>query len=136
MGCVTEDEESVVPVADCLVMGPEIGEEQQPRGWLGWRGIMHRLTWVGQRGDIKPSVGQICLVMKGKVGEDEGQMAVITGTRKVMVEIAWKSDAAGRHRRKLKQPQSLVMLEEGLVVQRASDGSVWIRRTRRADVGG
>jgi hypothetical protein len=29
------------------------------------------------------------------IGEDEGQMAVITGTQKVIVEIAWKSGSDG-----------------------------------------
>jgi hypothetical protein len=73
--------------------------------------------------------------MKGRAGEDEGQMAVVTGSRKVMVEIAWKGETAGLPIRKLKHPQSLVMLEEGLVLEQMADGVVWIRRTRQGDTG-
>jgi hypothetical protein len=94
----------------------------------GWKNIFRWLTWVGGCGCAKPDIGQMCVVMKGKVIEDEGQMAVVTGTQKVMVEIAWNNDATGQQRRKLKQPQLLMMLEEGLCLEQAADGAVWVRR--------
>jgi hypothetical protein len=134
-GWVTEDEESGVPGTDILNKRPEIAEERSSGILREWRNVFRQLTRVGIRGSKKPRVGQVCLVMKGRAGEDEGQMAVVTGSRKVMVEIAWKGETAGLPIRKLKHPQSLVMLEEGLVLEQMADGVVWIRRTRQGDTG-
>ena len=69
--------------------------------------------------------------MKGDVGGDEGQMAVITGTRKVMVKIAWLDQTSKKKLWKMKQPRSLIFLEEGLAVVQETDGSVWIRDQTR-----
>ena len=132
---VTEDDESIVLVTERCCKKTEKCEERQPGVWQDWKSIFCRLTRVKMRGNSRPRIGQRCIVMKGKVGEDEGQMAVVTGSRKVMVEIAWKGGAGGLVRRKLKHPQSLVMLEEGLVVEQSSDGTVWIRRARGVDTG-
>lgn len=67
----------------------EKGNENTCMTWVyDWRDVYRRLTRVGYyRGNAIPAVRQMCLVMKGEVGGDEGQMTVVTRTRRVMVEI-------------------------------------------------
>jgi hypothetical protein len=50
-----------------------------------------------------------------------------------MMSIVWKDEETGQTDGKLKQPESLVQLEDGLRVEQATDGMLWIVRVRGAE---
>jgi hypothetical protein len=91
------------------------------------KSLYQRLTRVEQRGNNRPSIGQNCLIVKGKNGVDEGQMGVITDQTAAMVEVTFLSGKALLPTTRLKRPSSLIMLEPGLIVTQGKDGQVWIQ---------
>jgi hypothetical protein len=93
-----------------------------------WRRILQRLTRVGVRGNTRPNIGQNCLIMTGKPGEEHGQMGVITSQTPAMVSVTYRRNATDSVVTRLKQPRSLILLEAGLTVAQDSNGSVWIRQ--------
>jgi hypothetical protein len=50
-----------------------------------------------------------------------------------MVLIVWKDEETGKTREKLKRPESLVQLEDGLGIEQDTDGMLWVVRVRRAE---
>jgi hypothetical protein len=70
----------------------------------------------------------MCLVLKGDVERDLGRMVVVSRQTKNMVAIVWKDESTGRTHERLKQPESLIQLEEGLRVEKDSDGMLWVVR--------
>jgi hypothetical protein len=45
-----------------------------------------------------------------------------------MVAVVWKDEATGATKEKLKHPESLIQLEEGLRLEQDFDGMLWIVR--------
>ena len=86
-----------------------------------------QLTQVGQHGNVLPALGQQCLIIKGKVGVDEGQMGIIVDQTAAMVEVSFIKDNTGQRVSKLKRPSSLILLETGLTVVQEKNGTVWVQ---------
>jgi hypothetical protein len=93
------------------------------RNWLS------RIPWLtrtGVNGNKRPPVGRMCLILKGNAEQDVGQMGVVVRQTRSMVAVVWKDEVTGRTHEKLKQPESLVQLEDGLKVIQDADGMLWI----------
>jgi hypothetical protein len=82
---------------------------------------------VGKAGNKLPAVGQACLVFKGDALKDAGQECVVTKQTTARVHVTFRT-ATGRQATKIKQPSSLILLENGLHVKQDAQGFVWIRR--------
>jgi hypothetical protein len=92
-----------------------------------WPRILKALTRTSVRGNVQPKIGQMCLIMTGVAGQDEGQMCCVTSTSKVMVEVSLVGKDGIGYSTKTKQPRSLVLLGPGLLVTQDANGSVWVR---------
>jgi hypothetical protein len=90
-------------------------------------GRLRRLTRVGRAGSELPPVGQACLILHGVEGRDLGQQAVVTAQTKARVRVAYQ-ERNGRRGEKLKHPNSLVLLEDGLEIAQDEQGFVWVQR--------
>jgi hypothetical protein len=44
----------------------------------------------------------------------------------MMMAVVWKDEITGRTKEKLKQPESLIQLEDRLRVEQDTDGMLWI----------
>jgi hypothetical protein len=93
-------------------------QRYEPRASWGARMVsrLRNLTRVGKAGSELPQVGQVCLVLHGIEGRDLGQQAVVT------------SHTRGRQVEKLKHPNALVLLEDGLGMAQDERGFVWVKR--------
>ncbi len=98
---------------------------------LSWRSRLAqnvlRLARVGRAGSELPPVGQVCLILHGVEGRDLGQQAVVTAQTKARVRVAYRK-RNGRQGEKLKHPNSLVLLEDGLEMSQDERGFVWIKQ--------
>jgi hypothetical protein len=79
------------------------------------------------RGNKQPEVGQFCLIIKGEIGNDEGQMGIISEQTAVMVRVTYMCKKKEGIATKLKRPSSLVMLDPSVTVVQEKDGTLWIR---------
>ena len=86
-----------------------------------------RLFQARPRGNKQPKLGQMCLVMKGEAGGDEGQMALVSERTPAMVRVTYVCNKHGLTKTKLKRPSSLVMLDPGVTLVQDNDGTMWIR---------
>ena len=89
---------------------------------------LQRLTRSRKAGNELPSVGQGCLVLRGVEGHDLGQPAIVTMQTKARVRILYIG-ADGRPASKLKQPSSLILVEDGLEMVQDEHGFVWVKRS-------
>ena len=55
-------------------------------------------------------------------------MGLVTRQTKSMVAVVWKIAETGATAEKLKHPESLIQLEEGLIVEQDSDRMIWVVR--------
>ena len=55
-------------------------------------------------------------------------MGLVVQQTKSMVAIMWRNAATGAKKEKRKRPDSLIQLEEGLVVEQDTNGMIWIVR--------
>ena len=101
-----------------------------------WRHLLGLLSRTTVRGNVQPQIGQLCIIMTGVAGQDEGQMGIVTSRTKVMVEVTLASRTGEGIMTKTKQPRSLVMLEAGLVLVQDPDGSVWVRASSVPSIKG
>jgi hypothetical protein len=63
--------------------------------------------------------------------EDLGQMVMVVRQTKSMVGVRWKDELTGEPRaEKLKRPESLIQLEDGLVLEHDAHGMLWIQREK------
>lgn len=123
------------------IISEDDGDAEDPPGRRSKRGYRSRnwlkrvawLTRTGRNGSKRPPVGRICLVLKGDMDKDLGRMGVVSRQTKSMVSIVWKDEETGQTCEKLKQPESLVQLEDGLGVEQDTDGMLWVVRIRRAE---
>jgi hypothetical protein len=99
----------------------------QPRSW---KNRLRWLTRTGLNGNKLPPVGRFCLILKGDADKDVGRMGLVSRQTKCMVAIVWKDAKSGKTREKLKQPESLIQLEDGLIVEQDGDGMLWVVRQR------
>jgi hypothetical protein len=123
--------------ADVGVISEEDGDEEEElplrreRRSYRSRNWLRRVAWLtrtGINGNKRPPVGRLCLVLKGDVERDLGRMVVVSRQTKNMVAIVWKDESTGKTRERLKQPESLIQLEDGLRVEKDSDGMLWVVR--------
>jgi hypothetical protein len=118
------------------------GSVEETEEWVAhqrWRerlrtGFCYMLR-MGPRGNVLPRVGDHCLVVTGKAGDDIGQMGRVTDVKTLMVEIGYRSPRNGKIVYKHKKPSSLVMLEDGLRLEQDKNGMVWIRRSKEEEHG-
>jgi hypothetical protein len=59
-------------------------------------------------------------------------MVVVVRQTKCMVAVVWKDEGSGDTREKLKHPESLIQLEDGLVLEQDTDGMLWVVREKGA----
>jgi hypothetical protein len=122
--------------SDVGVISEDEDEEEEPimrltrpyrsRNWL------MRIPWLtstGVNGKRRPPVGRLCLILKGDAEKDLGRMCVVSRQTKCMVSVVWKEETSGRTHEKLKHPESLIQLEDGLRVVQDADGMLWIVRS-------
>jgi hypothetical protein len=50
-----------------------------------------------------------------------------------MVAVVWKDEVSGRTHEKLKHPESLIQLGEGLKVKQDKDGMMWVMQRGGAE---
>jgi hypothetical protein len=108
-----------------IVKWPKRGYE--PRSWR------NQLRWLTQTGASRkklPPVSRFCLILKGDADKDMGQMGIVSRQTKCMVAIVWKDAKNGRVQEKLKQPDLLIQLEDGLRVEQDVDRMLWVVRQR------
>ena len=126
--------------SDVGVISEDEDEEEEPimrltrpyrsRNWL------MRIPWLtrtGVNGKRRPPVGRLCLILKGDAEKDLGRMCVVSRQTKCMVSVVWKEETSGRTHEKLKHPESLIQLEDGLRVVQDADGMLWIVRSGEAE---
>jgi hypothetical protein len=111
----------------------EAAEEQtRTQVRVAWQDRLRRgvryIRRMRPRGNAMPAVGTHCIVIVGDAKQDLGQMAQVSSRKSKMVEIKYRGKQDRRMDYKMKRPSSLIMLEEGLVLQQDVDGTVWIRR--------
>jgi hypothetical protein len=64
-------------------------------------------------------------------GDECGRMVMVVRQTKRMVVVQWKDAVSGEpSSEKLKRPESLIQLEDGLVLEYDSRGMLWIQRER------
>ena len=103
---VTDDKEEAEFGTDSGQERPKEKREQMP-SW--WKLMLQSLPRFRVRGEQQWQVGKRVLVMTGKPGLDEGQVAVVTEQKRCMVEIAFRGPD-GTVRRKAKHAGSLIGL--------------------------
>jgi hypothetical protein len=91
------------------------------------RSTLAQFVRLRPNGNVRPKIGQTCLIMRGKAGVDEGQVGIISDTTAAMVWVTFLSDQRGKQSSKLKRPSSLMMLDPSLMVVQERDGTQWIR---------
>jgi hypothetical protein len=67
-------------------------------------------------------------VLTGDARVVVGKMVFVVRQTKCMVTVMWKDEATGATKEKLKHPESLIQLEEGLRLEQDFDGMLWILR--------
>jgi hypothetical protein len=128
---IVSDEES-----DTETVSPQTDKQRscsprpQPRQFSSrsWHECFRRIGRVGARGNLRPSVGQACLVVSGNAHEELGQVGVVRRHTPAMVEMMVRAKSGSQDLLVMKRPSSLILLEAGLVLVQDIDGSVWIRR--------
>jgi hypothetical protein len=110
--------------------GQERPKEKQERSPSWWKLVLQSLPRFHVRSERQWRVGERVLVMTGKPGLDEGQVAIVTERKRCMVEIAFRGPD-GTIRRKAKRSGSLVGLRPGVTVVQGSDGIMWIQSEKR-----
>jgi hypothetical protein len=111
-------------------VSPPLTKSKEPsRDRATWRQLFGQLTRTTVRGNVQPSIGQMCLIMTGIAGQDAGQMGVVTSRSKVMVDITMAHQSGKGTVTKSKHVRSLILLEPGLVLEQDQAGSVWVRRS-------
>jgi hypothetical protein len=93
-----------------------------------WQECFRHVGRVGARGNMRPSIGQACLVVSGNAHEELGQVGVVIRQTPAMVEMMVRAKSGAPDSMVMKRPSSLILLETGLVLVQDIDGSVWIRR--------
>jgi hypothetical protein len=86
---------------------------------------------MGSSGKKLPPVGWFCLILKGDANKDVERMGIVLHQTKCMVAIVWKDGKSGKTQERLKQPESLVQLKDGLIVKQDGDGMLWVVRQRK-----
>jgi hypothetical protein len=67
---------------------PSLQANTSPQKVPSWRERLKGSTHVDARGNNRPPVGQVCLVMIGKNPGDQGQVGVVTRQSPCMVEVS------------------------------------------------
>ena len=91
------------------------------------RNTLAQFVRLHPSGNVRPKIGQTCLIMRGKAGVDEGQVGIVSDTTASMVWVTFLSDHQGKQSSKLKRPSSLIMLDSRSIVSQDRDGTRWIR---------
>mgnify|MGYP000217236780 CR=1 FL=1 len=123
---VTDDEEATDA-------GQERPKEKQERSPSWWKLMLQGVPRFQVRSERQWRVGERVLVMTGKPGLDEGQVAIVTERKRCMVEIAFRAPD-GTIQRKAKPSGSLVGLRPGVTVVQGSDGTMWIQLEKREQI--
>jgi hypothetical protein len=119
--------ENILPVSH-VSLGTATTKQIKPtRVGARIKRVAARLFYALPRGNNRPKVGQMCLVMTGETGNDEGQMAVVSDRTTSMVRITYMCNPHGLIKSKLKRPSSLVMLDPAVTLVQDDDGTMWIR---------
>ena len=105
---------------------PEMVFSRKQKISQNWREKLALLTRVGARGNTRPPLGQMCLVMVGK-NKDLGQIGLVTSGTPAMVAITSLRTNGTDIVTRLKRPSSLILLEAGLTLEQEANGSIWIR---------
>jgi hypothetical protein len=88
-GWVTDDEENKGNTSEEEAPDQESNTAiEKSSAW--WKKIILSLPRMSVRSKELPRIGEQCLVMKGKAGDDEGQVGVVTDRKRCMVEIAFQ----------------------------------------------
>jgi hypothetical protein len=69
-------------------------------------------------------------ILKGDADKDVGRMGIVSRQTRCMVAIVWKDAKSGKTHERLKQPKSLIQLEDGLIAEQDVDGMLWVVRQR------
>jgi hypothetical protein len=85
------------------------------------------LTRVLEAGDALPELGQGCLIFRGDRHRDLGQEGIVVEHTANRVDVVYRG-AHGYLENRMKQPSSLVLLEDGLHLEQDDIGFLWIRR--------
>jgi hypothetical protein len=93
-----------------------------------WLSRVRGLARTCQNGKRLPPVGRYCLIIKGDADKDFGKMCVVSRQTKCMVSVVWRDNDTGATREKMKHPESLIQLEDGLRVEQDADGMLWVVR--------
>jgi hypothetical protein len=104
----------------------KLSEGKQDLSPLWWRRMLQSLPRLRVRSERQWRIGERCLVMSGKPGFDEGQVAVVTERKPYMVKIAFRGPD-GEIQRKLKRSGSLIGLRPGVTIVQEADGSIWVQ---------
>ena len=105
---------------------PEMVFSRKQKFSQSWRKKLSLLIRVGVRGNTRPPLGQMCLVMAGK-NEDLGQIGIVASRTPAMVAITSLRANGANMVTRLKRPSSLILLEAGLTLEQEADGSIWIQ---------
>jgi hypothetical protein len=98
---------------------------------IGWAECHGSLSQTGVNGNKRLPDGQLYLIMnKGDANQDLlGQMGLVSRQTKCMVLVlVWKDKMTGMMQEKLKYPESLIQLEDGLRGEQDTDGMLWVVR--------
>jgi hypothetical protein len=124
---VTDDEDGTESETDSRQEHPLAKQERSPT-W--WKLILQSLPRFRIRSERQWGVGERVLVMTGKPGLDEGQVAIVTEQKRCMVEVAFRGPD-GTIRRKLKRSGTLIGVRPGVTLVQASDGAMWMQPEKR-----
>jgi hypothetical protein len=122
LGVVSEDDKEQIPAR---LREEDPRHHYRSRNWLT---RFRRVSQTGRNANRRPPVGRCCLVLRGDVDQDVGKMVMVVRQTGSMVTVRWKNELTGEpSSEKMKRPESLIQLEEGLVVAQDAHGMLWIQ---------
>jgi hypothetical protein len=113
-----------IPVSSAVKSAPWIRGRLQK---LRLQNLAGRLFSALPHGNNQPELGQFCLVMKGEIGCNEGQMGIISERTTGMVRVTYMCDEQGQMSMKLKRPSSLIMLDSSVTLVQEKNCTLWVR---------
>jgi hypothetical protein len=78
-----------------------------------------------------PEVGQTCVIMKGEHGREWAKMGLVVGTTAQRCWVGFRNSKTWQKEKRLKAPESLLYLEDGLEMVNDVEGRLWIKTVKK-----
>jgi hypothetical protein len=103
-------------------------EERIARPKITATNWQQELPWTKLASREQPDVGQIGLIIKGKEKDGLGKLAIVLRVHAVKQTIGYRCPKDGRPRTRLREPASLMWVEDGITSGQDAEGRIWLTR--------